>query len=166
MKKLLVLSLVLAVASLATAGLSMTYVGEKFMVHSDEGLIGGINAGIGIIGPVAVHGDLVLRSPGPAATPAITVYSGAEALEFGLPYDGGFNNLAWGTADPVNAEPAGFWFSMAVPGLIEVQQGDHTVQVDLIDGFGTPLQSMFFVIPEPMTMGLLGLGALFLRKRK
>lgn len=164
MKKLLVLSLVLAVAGLANAALSMTYDGAVISVSSDEGMIGGINAGLGIIGPAVVNGDLVLRAAGPAATPAITVYSGVDALSFGLPYDGGFNNLTWGTADPVLAEPAGFWFSMPLAGFVQVETGP--IQVDLIDGFGTPLQTMFLAaVPEPMTMGLLALGALFIRKR-
>ena len=164
MRKLLVLALVLGIAALANAQLSIAYDGEKISVNGDEPLLG-IVAGLGIIGPAEI-GELTYRTVGaPVAVPLVSQYTGAEATEYGLPYDGGLVLVAWG--DPVvTPNPAGMWFTMDLAGYTLGTEASHTVQVDLTDGDGVGIEGeSIYLVPEPMTMLLLGLGGLFLRKR-
>ena len=162
MKKMLVLSLVLSVVGLANAGLSISYSGGNVVMTSDEPLLG-IATGLGIVGPAGI-GTLAYRTVGaPVAAPLISQYTGAEAMGYGLPYDGGLVLVLW--ADPVvTANPAGDWLTMALPGYVLGTASDHVVQVDLTDGDGVGIQSLY-LIPEPVTMLLLGLGGLFIRKK-
>ena len=150
MKKLLILTLVLGIASLASAGFSIAYDGANVIVSSDVELIGGINLGVGGIG-VDV-GTLELRTVGaPTTAPVITEYGDTT----GIGYDWtDLVTVVWG--DPVTTpNPAGMWLTAPVSGV---------GTVELVDGNFTVLGSV--EIPEPATMALLGLGALFLRRRK
>jgi hypothetical protein len=160
MKKFLVLALVLSVASLANAGLSLTInpAGTQITLSSDTGLIGGIDMGLGLIGNVTL-GDITMRTAGaPVAAPIIFDYTYADlgGAEGGLPWVGGLKTIKWGDPDPINAAPAGVWFTIAVSGI---------GTVDLTDGNGGALGQTLAVTPEPMTMLLLGLGGLFLRRK-
>jgi hypothetical protein len=180
MKKFLVLALVLAVAGLANASLSGVFAGGKISVSDNADAIGGVNACIGIkdlSAPLAnstlvTDLGIVYRTgsapAAPNAAPAVYLYSGADIQNpeiWGLPYNAGLINVVWG--DPVlTANPAGFWFSMPfATQLIEVTADKATLQIDITDGSGAVAQSIFLGVPEPMTMLLLGLGGLFLRKK-
>jgi hypothetical protein len=173
MKKLLVLALVLSVVGLANAGLSLAWneADQQVVMLSDEAILGGagINNGIGVIGAMLGAGSFPVRGELTGIDPTLAQYSGEDAVSFGLPYDGGVAIAAWGK--PLVDSPAGDWVyaQLLTQGLIEVEASKAIVQVDLTDGDGVATGTSLFLgtdIPEPMTMLLLGLGGLFLRKKK
>ena len=169
MKKLLTLVLVLAVASLANAGLSISYDGAAITLSSDTALDGGLNNILGIIGD-AQFGDFTLRTENvPNTAAVITMYTGTEAVGMGLPYTGQFVTVLWsnGGDDILTPSPAGFWLSAALSGYTLGTEISHDIQIDLGDGNANPMQSIYLTaVPEPITMALLGVGGLFLRRKK
>jgi hypothetical protein len=176
MKKLLVLALVLSVVGLANAGLSIDYVDGKVVVSNDESMLGGISVGVASDSIDITGAVLTLREGippvAPAAVPAITVYTATELADFGIVgVNGGTVQLVWGDAetDPTKANPAGMWFSFDLAGYAKGDASNYLVKLDLTDldvnALGGEGQSLFLT-PEPMTMLLLGLGGLFLRKKK
>ena len=164
MKKLMVLSLVLAVAGLANAGLVLEVVGNNISVlleSSSPNLIGyelGVRVNGGLLDASAVNlnpsGKFWMAAP-------VKVASKTNDQQFvvtagDIPMFGG-----QGLSAP-NYVLSGLTFDGAT--LIElVAIGDVNIGGVTTTG-GVVLDS--FVVPEPMTMGLLSLGALFLRRRK
>lgn len=162
MKKLLVLSLVLAIGAVSSAALTLTTpktelgLGElaTFTVASNAGaksfMIYAIidDGGVGVLSsPVVLTGDPALN--------AVNPYTEAG---WGTGYEVG---LANGTVVKVVAgDFFTFQFSSDVKGTAVVSIWDAA------NGFVAADQAITMtVVPEPMTMGLLALGALFLRKR-
>jgi hypothetical protein len=162
MKKLLVLSLVLSVASLATAGLSLSAAGDTATVVSDDdqAYVAFVAYTDGLPGAVAL-------------TPA-----GAQNLSYLNDY--GVNpGYYFGIADPLVQV---YGFSVASSTVGAVQSGDHLtatfagLELGAVDqGLGSvyllaedsvTILGTAYVTPEPATMGLLGLGALLLRRKK
>lgn len=172
MKKLMVLSVVLAAAGLASAALvnvSLVPEGNTVGIHSDSDLAW----------PAIIIWDADLEVIEWAFTPkgdrnlSKTKDAGTwERAEFG--WGEGLIRMLQvnaGSSDPANKpEPGIQWqvkFDLA-PGLYfsKEDMGLGLCRVDLIsEDFSTFLDTVY-VVPEPMTMGLLGLGALFLRRRK
>ena len=164
MKKLLVLSLVLGMATLASATLEISMTANK------TNLTVGEVATITVTGPAANWGGYIIvednGSIGALSSPAdlqgvnLFSYSDYEEAGWGFGYE---ITYADSTVGGIAAGPQ--WtilFSSDVEG---------TATVSLWDGAGTfeaPEGGVlsFVVTPEPMTMALLGLGGLFLRRRK
>ncbi len=172
MKKLMVLSVVLGTAGLASAALVNVSL-------APEGNTVGIHADSDQPWPAIIIWDADLEVIEWAFTPK-------GDRNFSKTKDAGNQNRAdfgWGDGQvrvlQVNAtstdvdnmlEPGVQWivkFDLA-PGLYfsKEDMGLGLGRVDLIsEDFSTFLDTVY-VVPEPMTMGLLGLGALFLRRRK
>lgn len=162
MKKVLVLMLVLGMASMASAGLTWSQssitltVGEVGTVQlvSSDGAMGKVwtIADLGVAGlavsPLANAGDdasAAVYDTSPASSYYGWAY--AEILDSAAP----FNNA------PGNV------FDVTLTGAAE---GMFTMTSDYYSSLGAGDSLMVTVIPEPMTIGLLGLGGLFLRRRK
>jgi hypothetical protein len=166
MKKLLVLALVLSISSMASATLvSINADGLDGSIAVMPGAVMTINA----VGDAASGLDYLDMAKGfatlslPIATPAAGDMSGVNDYSTEVLYD--FELIA--AAGPVSTPVAAgtqFTSTLTVTGNV----GD-TFDVLLIEGssgiYGTVQTISFTIIPEPMTMGLLGLGGLFLRRR-
>jgi hypothetical protein len=183
MKKLLVLALVLSVAGLANAGFSASYDGSKVSISNDEGIIGGIANCIGIqivgagVGTTLATDAVTWRTVDmPDGDKLASLYTSEDtalgsttANAWELPrFNGGMVYLQWANVGATTAgipSPAGFWVSMPLAGYTLGTAQNAALVVELTDGSGNNMQSLYLV-PEPMTMVLLGLGGLFLRKKK
>ena len=170
MKKMLVLALVLAVAGLANANLVLGWdvAAQKVTLSSDAVIAGGagINNGLGVIGAELGVVTFPVRAELAGIDPTVGQYTGAQAIELGLPYDGGIVIAAWGK--PLVDSPAGDWMYATIVSNKVLTVGtaaNALVTVALTDGDGVATGANLYLVPEPMTMGLLGLGALFLRKK-
>lgn len=159
MKKLLVLSLVMAVAGLANAGMigleadgqTVTLVGSGFTAAEGSTcfLVFGLDTAVPTMNYVGT-GSLV--------TDMAPIY-GLAAFEGMLGLDAGSLKAAYMIDIKDTTDP------FAIPnGVLVTAETIGVGTVYYLDQGGALLGSVF--IPEPMTMGLLGLGALFLRRRK
>jgi hypothetical protein len=179
MRKLLVLMLVLGMASLAAAVPTITVSnatpvnGETIQVYitgtaadanpdgstATGGWSGFVAIDYATFGPTGGSTYLSLGA-NPAVTPeagGYAQYSTSSALE----YFAAIPLLPWAEATDVDA---GLWFTYDV--LVTGVDGDSEL-IDLLDnGLGIVTSVQIDIIPEPMTMALLGLGGLFLRRRK
>lgn len=158
MKKLMVLALVLGVAALANAGLVLKVDGAD------------------VAGPVKVN---------PGAEVKVSIFGDAKAYNAFTEITGGISYGAFaftGNAGDMSKSEAlaGYpgWYLLTVAGgpSAPTTAGEQvlvTLKVDqdgvfnLYDGDEQFLSGIAFtVIPEPMTMGLLALGGLFIRRKK
>ena len=171
MKKLLVLMLVLGITSMATAGLTLTVNGlpaeDSTIVlnPSDVIMIGLYNDGsvdktIGYLtidgGPGSWTGAYVINNP-PAS-------GNASTYAYLYPYPSALNGFVFLNAD---ADP-GHINGIGILGEFEFHCDDIGDVLISYNDSATGLMDTLIIhqIPEPMTIGLLGLGGLFLRRRK
>jgi hypothetical protein len=163
MKKLLVMMLVLGVASLATAGLIMITDGSSITITNDTvydnpslttgqfmGMLAipdgqGVYDGTFSWGPAAVQGSVYGYGPG------------IPASSFGV-------NWLPGTFDvTLIAATDGTTSLLGVGNVVTLGITNPVTMAYLFDINGNPL---YIPIPEPITISLLAVGALFLRRRK
>lgn len=161
MKKLMVLALVLGFVGLANAGLSISapktdlLPGEvaTITVTSDHG-----NAWLGYLvladGGVGALADGIAVAAGDLG--AAIAYTEAG---FGTGFE-----ITTASSTVGGLKPGTQWtfnFSSADAGVANVLMYDDAA------GYSAPVSAIAFtVIPEPMTMGLLALGGLFIRRKK
>jgi hypothetical protein len=182
MKKLLVLALVLSMAVVANAGLTIAYSGGKVVVSDTEPQAGGISVGVAAVEAVDISAVVLnLRTGNPPIAPTLPVdainrYTNADLESFGIfGFLGGTVQLGWGDAitstDPADWNPAGEWFNFDLPGYSVGDESDYVLKLVLTDFDVVPLggegQALYLnnIVPEPMTMVLLGLGGLFIRRK-
>jgi hypothetical protein len=171
MKKLLVLALVLSLATVANAALTLS-VSDTELLESETAIIsitgdgsqtpGAFFLGVGVGGP----GSLLIDT----ATILYTGNASFLAMESGLGETLGFNepyvNVSLNGVPPVGQENPPLT-GLLVDGIVLHCDGVGEVVISLYDGDGNFLDSKTITqTPEPITVGLLGLGALFLRRRK
>ncbi len=162
MKKLLVLMLVLGVASVATATLSLVADGSDTLILNsnttpavDIYIVVDASLGSDMVYTETAGGNLSSHVDyGPAFDPGLLGI-------VGLPVS--YVDLAT-IADSVGLV-AGDWATVQVSGVSFDPAGTLAVAW-VVDTGTTQVVATGYVIPEPMTMGLLAVGGLFLRRRK
>jgi len=164
MKKLLTLMLVLGMAGVASAGFTVTAPEEVMAGEAFDVVISGLwaDVGGGITG--GVYGDIMPVSG------AAEVAAGNLGKAIPVPSWGGYDFIVGDVedGDDTNDPGDGNWIVLSyvasdVVGTVH-ELGIYDYAVSAVDPIGTALVEV--IIPEPMTIGLLGLGALFLRRRK
>ena len=184
MRKLLILMLVLGVASMAVA--TPTYVGsatitagatETYQVvgSPEDASTNGVAGTGGWAGNVWIDYALYPGSSAAditavsAATnefgdPAWTVLDSTTYAGDAIVFTAYSNPTVWSELDDVDAA---LWFSFDLTAPGDAVEGT-IYTINLIDEYwvDTGYSLAVEVIPEPMTMALLGLGGLFLRRRK
>ena len=150
MKKLLVLMLVLGIGSIASASLMHGIV--EWTV--DGGQLIGTGTAMGTYnGSVDKQAGLVAPAAGDSGKAGLMNAAGnlGGVQDFGVVYNVHAEHLAAGAG----AQAPGVWFVFDILGV-----GD----VDILDGPGAVAGTI--AVPEPISLALLGLGGLFLRRRK
>ena len=165
MRKLLVLFLILGMASAANATLITVdgQEGESFDVD--------VQATITVVSEDASSwlGYIIIEEGGAGSLENVAVLDAAGDLGAAAPY----TEAGWGTGFELSASmgpggdppvAAGNQFSLDYIGAV----GDTaTISLFIDPEYTTPVASVnVTVVPEPMTVILLGLGGLFLRRRR
>lgn len=161
MKKLLALTLVLGIASLATAGIDLASING--LSYAVEGNKLTVSSTVGVIGYL-----FNLQADNGSALTNGTVAGGFAAVNFaGIDQYGIWTgaSASVGTANPLTGPIFSIDFTPGTQKLLFVySSGDPSIT---IGGEAITLTGYeMTIVPEPMTMGLLGLGSLFLARRK
>jgi len=181
MRKLLILMLVLGMASMAMATPTITVSnttpqpGDTIQVYitgtAAEASTDGVTGTGGWSGVLAINyaaygytgGSPYLTISPP---PTITTYAGGMAgaiTSTAVEFIAAAAGTPWDETTDVDI---GLWFTYDVDVSATALDGDSEV-IDLLDNaLANVGQVTINIIPEPMTMALLGLGGLFLRRRK
>ncbi len=167
MKKFVVLMLVLGMASLASATIIMDVQAEANTNEDFTVTISGVASGIA----PGMYFDIGLYGDGAALITSNAITAAAGASGAVAPYDPvwlGYELTVGEAVDdtlPGNDPSDGLWItftgSSAVEGTYTFELWDYAVSLSAPTATGS-----INIVPEPMTMVLLGLGGLFLRRRK
>ena len=164
MKKCLVLLMVLSIASMATAGLVWSQSTLDLTGAGDSATIQLVSTD----GVMAAGYVDALGLGGVASITSITPLGAAGDDAYATVYSAGHSYAGWslvGMADlapPFNNAP-GAVFDVVI---VALGDGSGTANSDYYGSFGAAGDILTVNVPEPITMGLLGLGGLFLRRRK
>ena len=155
MKKLIVLSLVMAMASLATAGLVSDLAETTGNVDWTLDLNTGTLTGTGTSGAASMNFLKVLAG---AVTGLADTEAAGDAASF----------IEHPAVPGLYVADAGTVIAPITPGVWFTMQFDFVPGTDVViaDAAGTTTLLQGTLVPEPMTLGLLGLGGLFLRRKK
>jgi hypothetical protein len=158
MKKLLALTLVLGMAS--TAGATLTLVPEHLYLQPNGGT-GTIQVVSDVDGGYDGWIELVDLSVADYDGDPVIIVPGVPPHYISR-YDGHWYSFIIASLDPGNPILAGAHINI---NLIGVSEG--TTTVNIYDSLGvTLLDSATIWVPEPMTIAMLGLGGLFLLRRR
>jgi len=181
MKKLMVLMVVMAAVSIASAGLydvnitvdGVAWTAGDVLAGSTIGVELRADSAVSIMGDTVVninrginYSTLSVTNPTyyTVVATASTTANGAgfdvnfDAVVDGIPALGSIYSFSFVAVEGLTVidSVAGTWGSMgAVPGQTDTYG----------EGWGLAYEEINVVVPEPMTMALLGLGGLFLRRR-
>ena len=161
MKRLMVLTLVLGMASAANAGLTLIDNGNgTFGIASDTGFsVPTDNTSYMVIsdGAIFPSGGSVT-----AAAPADS-YIYDDAAGAGAPVDDGYNGV-WGDISDIHSTKV-YAAGIYIDGIKYDPWSTISLYTLDLDWNPTFVESITLTIPEPMTLSILGLGGLFLRRR-
>lgn len=166
MKKLLVLALVLGVASMASATLLTVIADDAEILLGDTttvNIVAAVDYGMfdGEDWVIGVSAEGALSDITVADVAGAVLVSNGDAAMFGVP--GGFWGVTMAPAVGIITEGT-VLFSLTLTGM---ELGIAQINmIDLTAGGVPGASTSVLVTPEPMTMALLGLGGLFLRRRK
>lgn len=156
MKKLIVLSLVAVMASLASAGITLVVneaASTVSLVVDENGLTSADYAYFALVS------DDVTLSGGTSVSGNATAMFGGTVLAY-------FPTTGASGVDGNVSDTNGASFEAGTVLVSDIAfVGDGFVTLQTSPDF-TGFTSAEYYVPEPMTMGLLGLGGLFLRRRK
>jgi len=172
MKKVLVLALVLSMASMANAALTLSAT-DTDLLPSETAILS--ISGDGQTLPGMFFLGVLVDGPGSLDIGSATVlYLGSDAslsvmddpdIAAVLVVNNPFVGVSLMDVPPPGTEQKPL-IDLLVDGIVFHCDGPGDVIVNLFDIDGVLLSSVTIQQPEPITIGLLGLGALFLRRRK